>query len=139
VVLAAQAVSVALVAQAVLVGLVVPSPRAVAARGRTTLRIEAVPPTVTSGPPTSSVDPPAVKGNEGPAPATGLPAVVRGKPVRARATGLRVPVRGSVVPGRVTGLVLGQVTGPVLEAALAVTRLAVATSLEMVDPAAEMV
>jgi hypothetical protein len=142
-------VLVVLAAQAALVGRVVPSLRAVAARGHTTLRIEAVPPTATSEPRTSLVGPRVmVRGSAGQGLAIGLPPEAgRGKAVPVPATGPQVPVRGSVVPGRVTGLVLERVTGPVLgrviglalEAGPAVTRLVVATSLEMVDPEAEVV
>jgi hypothetical protein len=97
----AQAVSVALAAQVVLAGLegpVVPSPRGLAARGLTTRRIEGGRPTATSGPPTSSVGRPGVRGSEEPGPATGLPAAGRDKAAPARATGPRAVVRDNVVP-----------------------------------------
>jgi hypothetical protein len=92
VVLVAQAESVALAAlaaQAVLVvlaalaGLVVPSPKGLAGRGLTTLRIEAARPMPTSGPRTSLVGPPGVRGSEAPEPAIGRPAWVRDSEVRA--------------------------------------------------------
>lgn len=92
--LVAQAVlasPVVLAARVVPAGLVVPSPRGVAARGLTTPRIEAVPPTPTSGPPTSSV----VK-----------PGDNRGSGARAReaATERLVEARGRVEWVQATGL-----------------------------------
>jgi hypothetical protein len=123
VVLAAQVAleaQVALAAQAVLAvlaGLVVPSPRGLAARGLTTLRIEAVPPTPTSGPPTSSVVKPG--GNRGSGvqePPTGPPVTVKGRVELVQETGLPPAVRDSAaVPAGATGY-------PVPAAAAAVIR-----------------
>jgi hypothetical protein len=98
-------VSVALVGQAVLAGPVVPSPREVAAPGRTTLLIEAEPRTPTSGPPTSSVVKPGVNRGRGVrGPATGLPVTVRGKVELVQETGLPPAVRDSgAVPAGATG------------------------------------
>jgi len=104
VVLADQAVLAAWAGQVVLAGPVVPSPRAVEEPGRTTPRIEAEPPTPTSGPPTSSVVKPGVnRGREVPGPATVLPVTVRGQVVLGQETGPPA-VRGSgAVPAEVIG------------------------------------
>ena len=97
--LAAQVVSVALAAQAVLASLVV-----LAARGLTTLRIEAVPPTPTSGPPTSSVVKPGHNRRSGvPGPATGPAATVKDRLELAQATGPPLVVRDSAGPAEATG------------------------------------
>ena len=97
---------VVLAAQAVLAGPVVPSPRGVAAHGLTTLRIEAVPPTPTSGPPTSSVVKPGHNRGSG---VPGASDRAAGRRVRDRvelvqATGLPPAVRDSAaVPAGATG------------------------------------
>ena len=103
--LVAQASLVVLAVQAVLAGPVVPSPRGVAARGLTTLRIEAGLPTPTSGPPTSSVVKPGHNRGSGvPGLATGPPVTVRDRVELVQATGLPPPVRDSAaVPAGATG------------------------------------
>jgi hypothetical protein len=92
-------------AQAALAGLVVLSRRGVGARGLTTLRIEAVPPTATSGPPTNSVVKPGDNRHSGaPALATGALVAVRVRAEPVQATGLRPAARDSgAVPAGATG------------------------------------
>jgi len=88
----------ALAGQAVPAGQVAPNPRGLAAHGLTTLRIEAVPPTPTSGPPTSLVALPGDNRDSGvPAPerATERPVVTRGKVELVQATGLQPVGRDS--------------------------------------------
>ncbi|MFL5472941.1 MAG: hypothetical protein ACJ8AM_11335, partial [Gemmatimonadales bacterium] len=111
--LVAQASLVVLAAQAVPAGLVVPSPRGVGARGLITLRIEAAPPTPTSGPRTSSVVKPghnrlsAVLG-----PATGPAATVKDRAEPGPATGPPLAVRDSAAAPVVA-------TGCLMQAAVA--------------------